>query len=122
MKASYSSISDNPYLSNEAIGSVTRDKLAAKTCLPWVSGTNGASSNLCSTELRILDAVDDEYGGVLVNPEKLPANPDAFAYILHSSLSYWKVTVILIICFSNVKNIQLSDIYNQSHLERLLII
>jgi len=47
-----------------------------------------------SRDLRVLDAFDDEYEGVVVDPQKLPANPVAFASILHASLSHWKKMVI----------------------------
>lgn len=49
--------------------------------------------------MRVLNAIDDEYGGVVVDPESLPANPNAFAHVLHSSLSHWKMKVILRFCF-----------------------
>ena len=49
--------------------------------------------------MRVLDAVDDEYGGVVVDPEKLPSNPNAFAYVLRSSLSHWEMKVIFQLCF-----------------------
>lgn len=53
-----------------------------------INGTNGSSMLFRSN--RLLDAYDDEYNGVIVNPEGLPSNPAAFASILRSSLSYWK--------------------------------
>ncbi|KAH7514225.1 hypothetical protein FEM48_Zijuj11G0066200 [Ziziphus jujuba var. spinosa] len=82
------SYSNNIYLSKEAIDG--GDIVAAETCVYRINGTTGASSNLLSRETRVLDAVDDQYGGVVVDPEKLPANPSAFAHILHYSLSHWK--------------------------------
>ncbi|KAM1037230.1 hypothetical protein ACFX13_032803 [Malus domestica] len=95
LKACYSSepsSSSNRYLSVNAIGSVGGDKLAADTRLfQIINGTNGSRPNLYSTEIRVLDAFDDEYGGVIVDPERLPENPNAFACILHSSLSRWKM-------------------------------
>ncbi|KAK9927650.1 hypothetical protein M0R45_024824 [Rubus argutus] len=89
--SSHPSSSNNRYLSTNAIGSVGGDKLAAETSLFQIFGTNGASSNLHPREIRVLDAFDDEYGGVIVDPERLPENADAFAYILHSSLSHWEM-------------------------------
>ncbi|GMH09570.1 hypothetical protein Nepgr_011411 [Nepenthes gracilis] len=60
--------------------------------LSRINGFNGAiSSSLFSKNTRTLDAFDDEYGGVIVNPERLPSNPDVFASILHSSLIQWKI-------------------------------
>ncbi|KAM5573038.1 nudix hydrolase 8 [Rosa sericea] len=88
---SHPSSSNNRYLSTNAIGSVGGDKLAAETSLFQIFGTNGARSNLFPRDIRVLDAFDDEYGGVIVDPERLPENADAFAYILHSSLSNWKM-------------------------------
>lgn len=58
-----------------------------------INGTNGSSMLFRSN--RLLDAYDDEYNGVIVNPEGLPSNPAAFASILRSSLSYWKQKVLL---------------------------
>lgn len=97
LKACYSSepsSSSNRYQSVNAIGSVGGDKLAADTRLfQIINGTNGSRPNLYSTEIRVLDAFDDEYGGVIVDQERLPENPNAFACILHSSLSRWKMEV-----------------------------
>lgn len=83
--------SNNICMSKEAIDG--GDKVAAETCVYLINGTIGASSNLLMGETRILDAVDDQYGGVVVDPEKLPINQSAFAHILHSSLSHWKMKV-----------------------------
>ncbi|KAL5551396.1 hypothetical protein UlMin_001572 [Ulmus minor] len=85
------SISSNIYLSKEATGSSGANKLEVECSLHRINGTNGAISNLCSIEMRVLEAIDDEYGGILVNPEKLPVHPKAFAFILRSSLSQWKM-------------------------------
>ncbi|KAJ0447347.1 putative hydrolase [Helianthus annuus] len=52
---------------------------------------DGSSSNpSLFTEKRVLDAFDDEYGGVVVNPEKLPFETKVFASILRSSVSVWR--------------------------------
>lgn len=45
-----------------------------------------------------LDAFADEYGGIVINSEKLPRNANAFASILHVSLSQWKLEVISFSC------------------------
>ncbi|EXC26799.1 Nudix hydrolase 8 [Morus notabilis] len=84
-KASYSSISNNSYQSKEA------SKFASESYFRRINGTNGGISNLWSREIMVLDAIDDEYGGVVVDPEKLPSNPNSFAFILRSSLSHWKM-------------------------------
>ncbi|PON64569.1 Nudix hydrolase 6-like [Parasponia andersonii] len=88
-KGSYSSLSNNGYQSKQANGSIRRDKLAAETYLSRINGTNGAIPNMHSREMRVLDAIDDQYGGVVVDHENLPSNPNAFAYILRFSLSHW---------------------------------
>ncbi|CAL9100931.1 unnamed protein product [Musa textilis] len=44
-----------------------------------------------STTVDSLDACDDDYDGVIVNPQCLPTSANAFAAILRSSLSYWKL-------------------------------
>ncbi|TVU14993.1 hypothetical protein EJB05_38491 [Eragrostis curvula] len=38
----------------------------------------------------VLEASEDEYGGVVVDADRLPAGNDAFARSLAASLSYWK--------------------------------
>ncbi|KAG8659491.1 hypothetical protein MANES_02G042300v8 [Manihot esculenta] len=42
--------------------------------------------------MKVLDAFDDEYGGVVVDSKNLPKNSDDFASALHFSLSHWKIT------------------------------
>ncbi|KAI3469002.1 hypothetical protein Pfo_025665 [Paulownia fortunei] len=56
-----------------------------------INGTKGSSSSLFLKNDRVLDAFDDEYGGVVVNPEQLPSNPNVFASALHSSMYQWKI-------------------------------
>ncbi|KAI3727437.1 hypothetical protein L6452_16050 [Arctium lappa] len=51
---------------------------------------DGSNPSIFFTEKRLLDAFDDEYGGVIVNPEKLPFDTNVFASILRSSLSVWR--------------------------------
>lgn len=83
--------SDNTYLADKAvIGSVGSDNLAAETSPLYVNGINGSASSLYSRNLRVIDAFDDEYGGVVIDPDRLPANPSAFAHMLRFSLSHWK--------------------------------
>ncbi|CAN0908420.1 Nudix hydrolase 8 [Linum grandiflorum] len=45
---------------------------------------------LKKTTGKVLEASDDEYGGIIVDPHRLPHNPDAFASMLRSSLSHWR--------------------------------
>ncbi|XP_072960111.1 nudix hydrolase 8-like [Typha angustifolia] len=50
------------------------------SCL-WTSPTND----------HILDAYEDEYGGIIINPDRLPWETNAFGTALQASLSYWKL-------------------------------
>lgn len=92
-QASCSSTSHNTYPQTRASGSVGQEKLSTEPFSYQINGTSGAKSILYSREKRVLDAFDDEYGGVVVDPERLPANPSSFASILHASLSRWKKMV-----------------------------
>ncbi|KAK4557774.1 hypothetical protein RGQ29_007511 [Quercus rubra] len=87
LKVTCASTSDNTYLPEKAIGSIGQGKLSLSY---RINGTNGTSSRLYCSDNRVLHAFDDEYGGVIVDPERLPANPNAFVSILHASLSHWK--------------------------------
>ncbi|KAL5728957.1 nudix (nucleoside diphosphate linked moiety X)-type motif 8 [Ranunculus cassubicifolius] len=42
-----------------------------------------------NTTLGILDAYDDEYGGVIIEAESLPSSANAFASVLRASLFEW---------------------------------
>lgn len=42
---------------------------------------------------EVLDAWDDEYGGVVIDPWSLPSSANAFASALKTSLSDWKLKV-----------------------------
>ncbi|GMI63570.1 nudix hydrolase homolog 8 [Hibiscus trionum] len=86
-KASHSTTPNNTYLTKKALSSVDEEKLGAGNLLYQVNGTN---SSLFSRNLRMLDAFDDEYGGVIVDSERLPANPNVFASMLRFSISHWK--------------------------------
>jgi hypothetical protein len=46
-----------------------------------------------STAIELLDAWDDEYDGVIIDPESLPSSANAFASALRASLSDWKLKV-----------------------------
>lgn len=48
-----------------------------------------------SVTLEFLDAWDDEYDGVIINPESLPTSANAFASALQTSLYNWKLKVIM---------------------------
>ena len=53
--------------------------------------TPNISSPTTTTEL--LDAWNDDYNGVFINPESLPMSANAFASALRASLSDWKLKV-----------------------------
>ncbi|KAE9607429.1 hypothetical protein Lal_00026915 [Lupinus albus] len=82
---------DNIYLADKVvISSVGPDNFAAETSPYLVNGINGSGLSLYSRNLRVLDAFDDEYGGVVIDPDRLSANLSVFAPILRFSLSHWK--------------------------------
>lgn len=60
--------------------------------LDW-SDTSGAAGHHWWTTLEnnfVLEASEDEYGGVVVDADRLPSDQAAFAGSLAASLSYWK--------------------------------
>ncbi|KAJ6808188.1 nudix hydrolase 8-like [Iris pallida] len=57
----------------------------------WLNGSNGASLWTPSGESLLLDSYEDEYGGIIINPESLPRNANFFASVLRASLSHWKL-------------------------------
>lgn len=73
--------------SHDAISTVPEKQMFVKA-LPWHINEKKGSS-LYLRETRVLDACDDEYAGVLVNPERLPSNPNTFTSMLRDSLSHW---------------------------------
>lgn len=74
---------------NEVSAVSQHDLLDSYSCR--INGTSGSSSSLFLKKDRVLDAVDDEYEGVVVNPDQLPSNPHAFAFALRSSLHHWRM-------------------------------
>ncbi|KAF8032690.1 hypothetical protein BT93_D1573 [Corymbia citriodora subsp. variegata] len=89
-RAALSSKSNNAHAtSNGALSSYGQG--ATESCLYHTSGTNGINSSVYSRDLRVLDGHDDEYGGFVVDPDKLPTNQNAFSLMLRSSLSHWKM-------------------------------
>ncbi|CAN6456856.1 unnamed protein product [Victoria cruziana] len=53
--------------------------------------TNALSVDTAVKEnLKLLESYDDEYGGLIVDPNSLPSCTNAFAFVLRSSLSYWE--------------------------------
>lgn len=58
------------------------------------NGLNGGARFWISYEEDcILDACEDEYGGMIVNPETLPWNTNVFAHALAASILTWKQKV-----------------------------
>lgn len=57
-----------------------------------MNGVNLKNRTLISAvkERLLLDAFDDEYGGVVVDHGKLPSNPYTFTSMLRASLSDWR--------------------------------
>ncbi|XP_074331949.1 nudix hydrolase 8-like isoform X2 [Apium graveolens] len=74
---------------HNAASSFVKEKLMVDVYSFQMNGTNGPSQATHNSR-RVLDSMDDEYGGVVVNPERLPSNPSVFASILQSYLSQWK--------------------------------
>ncbi|GJS49051.1 NUDIX hydrolase 8-like protein [Tanacetum coccineum] len=66
----------------------------AKYPYRYDNATNTPISNrsipFTENQRLLLDAFDDEYGGVIVNPDKLPFDTNLFASVLHSSVSIWR--------------------------------
>ncbi|OAY84710.1 Nudix hydrolase 8, partial [Ananas comosus] len=57
-----------------------------------VNGSNGASFIWgSSVNSYILDAYEDQYGGIVINPDRLPRDASAFANALQASLSLWNL-------------------------------
>ncbi|KAF8388890.1 hypothetical protein HHK36_025571 [Tetracentron sinense] len=61
--------------------------------MPKKKGAQVFSPNISSpsTIVEFLDAYDDEYNGVIIDPEFLPSSANAFASALRGSLSHWKL-------------------------------
>ncbi|GJZ12777.1 NUDIX hydrolase 8-like protein [Tanacetum coccineum] len=66
----------------------------AKYPYRYDNATNTPISNrsipFTKNQILLLDAFDDEYDGVIVNPEKLPFDTNIFASVLHLSISIWR--------------------------------
>ncbi|GAV85047.1 NUDIX domain-containing protein, partial [Cephalotus follicularis] len=83
--------SKNTCLSKKSNGSVKGENLTTENYPYKIDRTNASIESLFSRNMRLLEAVDDEYGGVVVDPESLPANPNVFGSVLNYSLSNWKI-------------------------------
>lgn len=73
---------------------------SAETSSHYVNGVNGSSSSsFYYRNLRELHAFDDEYGGVIIDPHRLPSDPYSFAQVLGLSLYQWKKMVSPLLMF-----------------------
>ncbi|XP_020976308.1 nudix hydrolase 8 isoform X3 [Arachis ipaensis] len=88
---------ENHYLANKAIISLAggANNVAAETSFHSSNGLNGSTWSLFTRNLKVLEAYDDEYGGVVIDPDRLPTNPSVFARSLNLSLSHWKKMSLL---------------------------
>lgn len=61
------------------------------------SSVNGMNAGLLlsprSSQSFVLDAHEDEYEGIVVDPHKVPLNPKIFFASLRASLAHWKLKV-----------------------------
>ncbi|KAI6702312.1 hypothetical protein NL676_011448 [Syzygium grande] len=90
VRTALSSTSSHPHTtSNGALSS--SGQRVTESSLYHTSRTNGIISSVYSRDLRVLDGNDDEYGGFVVDPDKLPTNQNAFSLMLRSFLSHWKM-------------------------------
>nr|XP_007157261.1 hypothetical protein PHAVU_002G055900g [Phaseolus vulgaris]ESW29255.1 hypothetical protein PHAVU_002G055900g [Phaseolus vulgaris] len=75
------------YMAHKTVmSSVGRDNLAAETSFHHMNGINGSGYR----NVRVLDAFDDVYEGIVIDSDRLPDDPTNFAAILRFSLSHWK--------------------------------
>lgn len=89
--ASYSSISRML----REVSSVARKNLfGSPPDFAGINGWNGSGHRWTTLENNfVLEACEDEYGGMVVDADRLPSNKAAFAHSLALSLSYWKSAV-----------------------------
>jgi len=59
----------------------------------WWNGNGHGWTTAASEESSVLEAREDEYGGMVVDADRLPHDVAAFARSLPMSLSYWKSVV-----------------------------
>lgn len=52
-------------------------------------------------QVELLDATDDDHGGVIVEMDK-PMDSEVFAPILRASISHWKQQVVILILISSI--------------------
>ncbi|XP_076951872.1 nudix hydrolase 8-like isoform X1 [Bidens hawaiensis] len=77
--------------SQDAIGLVGKEPYAVETyTYRYDDSSASLGDSIMFRQNRVLDAFDDEYGGIVVNPEKLPSDVNVFASIIRSSISLWR--------------------------------
>ncbi|KAK9095205.1 hypothetical protein Scep_026674 [Stephania cephalantha] len=87
IKASYSTTRK----SKQSIDWVGQDNFTVANDSPWIIETNGIILSPSLVESTVLDYSEDKYDGVVIDPDRLPSNPKAFASILRASLSHWRL-------------------------------
>lgn len=55
-------------------------------------------------QVELLDATEDDHGGVIVEMDK-PMNSEVFVPILRASISHWKQQVVIVILMSSIVNL-----------------
>ena len=59
----------------------------------WKHGNGHGWATAREESSSVLEALEDEYGGVVVDAHRLPSGTGEFARSLAASLSYWKSAV-----------------------------
>ncbi|WCJ25827.1 hypothetical protein M5689_007686 [Euphorbia peplus] len=85
LKVSCSNTSNGTYYRSRKI---EQDKFGGEN---YFYGGNNVKSRPFCENVEVLDAFDDEYGGVVVDSNRLPESSDVFASSLHISVSHWKL-------------------------------
>lgn len=86
--ASYSSISR---MLREVRSVARKNLFGSPPDFAGINGWNGSGHRWTTLENSfVLEACEDEYGGVVVDADRLPSDKAAFAHSLALSLSYWK--------------------------------
>ncbi|XP_050216094.1 nudix hydrolase 8-like [Mercurialis annua] len=80
-------VSNVPCLSKNFLRDSTLDRLKNRRGI-YVMSPDISSP---SFKVEFLDALDDEYGGVVINPNSLPSSANAFVSALRVSMSNWKL-------------------------------
>ncbi|XP_038694858.1 nudix hydrolase 8-like isoform X2 [Tripterygium wilfordii] len=93
LKVTCSSISTkSQWLKYDSNSADQENPVAGKYVYDKINGSNGTRISLypSNDNVRVLHGYDDEYGGVVIDPDRLPANTNTFASTLRFSLSHWK--------------------------------